>query len=66
MKNKDYLVKDIIQGENIVECLKNTYIEKLGGNKVNWKILSEFISSKAQSTNTNKEQFTNSTYYSKV
>ena len=51
------MIQDYIQGENIVDCLKNTYIEKLGEKNVKWEILSEFISSKAKSTNTNKEQF---------
>ena len=54
---EDELIQDYIQGENIVDCLKNTYIEKLGEKNVKWEILSEFISSKAKSTNTNKEQF---------
>ena len=54
---EDELKIDIISGKDKIECLKNTKIEKLGGNSVKWEILSEFISSKAKSSSTNKEQF---------
>ena len=54
---EDELIKEETSGKNKVECLKNTYIEKLGGNSVDWEVISEFISSKAKPSNTNKEQF---------
>ena len=54
---EDQLVQDETNGKNIVKCLRNNYIEKLGGNEVNWEILSEFISSEAKSSTNNKEQF---------
>ena len=54
---EDELIKGETSGKNKVECFKNTYIEKMGGNSVNWEVMSEFISSKAKSTSTNKEQF---------
>ena len=54
---EDELIKDTFSGEDKIDCLKNTKIEKLGGNTSKWEILSEFISSKAKSSSTNKEQF---------
>ena len=54
---EDELATEEISGNKAVTCLKNTYIEKLGGLPVKWEILSEFISSKAKSSTTNKEQF---------
>ena len=54
---EDELIKDTFSGEDKIDCLKNTKIEKLGGNTVKWEILSEFISSKAKLSSTNKEQF---------
>jgi len=54
---EDELTNNNIVGQNKVECLKKTRIEKLGGNNVRYEILSEFISSQAKSSNTNKEQF---------
>ena len=54
---EDELKNDIISGRDRIDCLKNTKIEKLGGNSVKWEILSEFISSKAKLSSTNKEQF---------
>ena len=54
---EDELTNNNIVGQNKVECLKKTRIEKLGGNNVRYEILSEFISSQAKLSNTNKEQF---------
>ena len=54
---EDEIIKDKFYGENKIECLKNTYIEKLGGNSAKWEILSEFIPSKAKPSTNNKEQF---------
>jgi hypothetical protein len=54
---EDEIIKDTFYGENAIECLKNTKIEKLGGQAAKWEILSEFISSKAKLSTTNKEQF---------
>ena len=54
---EDELVNNRINGANRIDCLKNSYIEKLGGNQVNWEILSEFISSQAKASTSNKEQF---------
>ena len=54
---EDELTNGNIVGQNKVECLKKTRIEKLGGNNVKYEILSEFISSQAKSSNTNREQF---------
>ena len=54
---EDELMNGNIAGQNKVECLKKTRIEKLGGNTVRYEVLSEFISSQAKSSNTNREQF---------
>ena len=54
---EDELKNDEINGVNRIDCLKNSYIEKLGGESVNWEIISEFISSQAKSSTSNKEQF---------
>ena len=54
---EDEVMNGSIKGQNKVECLKNSRIEKLGGNTVRYEILSEFISSQAKSSNTNREQF---------
>ena len=54
---EDELMNGNIVGQNKVECLKKTRIEKLGGNTVRYEVLSEFISSQAKSSNTNREQF---------
>jgi len=54
---QDEIVTSKLNGLNKIECLKNTYIEKLGGTDANWEILSEFISSAAKASSSNKEQF---------
>ena len=46
-----------IEGINKINCIKNTVIEKLGGENARWEILSEFIASKTNKEKTNKEQF---------
>ena len=42
---------------NKITCLKNTTIEKLGGEDCEWEIISEFIPSKVNVNNSNKELF---------
>ena len=54
---EDQIIGNDIEGMNQIKCLKNTYIEKLGGENARWEIISEFIPSKIKSSNTNKDLF---------
>ena len=54
---EDQIIGNETEGINEITCLKNTVIEKLGGESVRWEIMTEFIPSKAKKSNTNKDQF---------
>ena len=54
---EDQIIGSELEGMNKVTCLKNSEIEKLGGEDSRWEIISEFIASKAKKSNTNRDQF---------
>ena len=54
---EDQIIGGELEGMNKVTCLKNSEIEKLGGEDSRWEIISEFIASKAKKSNTNRDQF---------
>ena len=54
---EDQIIGNQTEGVNEIKCLKNTVIEKLGGEKARWEIISEFIPSKSKKSGTNKDQF---------
>jgi len=54
---EDQLIENETNGVNKITCLKNTTIEKLGGEDCEWEIISEFIPSKVNVNNSNKELF---------
>ena len=54
---EDKILGSQTEGMNKITCLKNTVIEKLGGEYAKWEIISEFIPDKAKKSNTNRDQF---------